>query len=154
MSTFYKLVSFAAFILASFTGNTQTIVKGRLIDAITKEPVYGASIHCTDPGCTCGCLTTATGEFEIVCKDCKTLSISSIGYVNQMIYVDKASSTILFAPSSSILNEVVVTASRGETVKRSQAPVAISTINTKLIQDTKATTADQLLNKVSGVNMV
>jgi iron complex outermembrane receptor protein len=32
--------------------------------------------------------------------------------------------------------------------------VAISTINTKLIQDTKATTADQLLNKVSGVNMV
>lgn len=51
------------------------------------------------------------------------------------------------------LQEVVVTANR-EGVKRSEAPVAITTINSKLIKDTRATSVDQLLNKVSGVNMV
>lgn len=51
------------------------------------------------------------------------------------------------------LQEVVVTANR-EGVKRSEAPIAITNINAKLIKDTRATSIDQLLNKVSGVNMV
>lgn len=54
----------------------------------------------------------------------------------------------------SILDQVVVSANRGEAVKRSQAPVAISIIDNKLIRDTRAISADQLLNKISGVNMV
>jgi outer membrane receptor protein involved in Fe transport len=53
----------------------------------------------------------------------------------------------------SILQEVVVSANR-EGVKRSEAPVAISRLSAKTIQETKATSIDQLLNKVSGVNMV
>ena len=35
--------------------------------------------------------------------------------------------------------------------KRTEAPVAIGTINTQTIADTKANQLDQLLNKVSGV---
>src|SRR5690242_20460343 len=54
---------------------------------------------------------------------------------------------------TSYLQQVVVTANR-EGVKRSQAPVAITSISSKTIKETKATTIDQLLNKVSGVNMV
>ena len=54
---------------------------------------------------------------------------------------------------SSYLQEVVVTANR-DGVKRSQAPVAITSISAKTIRETKATSIDQLLNKVSGVNMV
>jgi outer membrane receptor protein involved in Fe transport len=49
---------------------------------------------------------------------------------------------------------VVLSANRGEGVKRSEAPIAIATLNSKTIQDTKPTTIDQVLNKVSGVNMV
>jgi iron complex outermembrane recepter protein len=52
-----------------------------------------------------------------------------------------------------LLDEVVITANR-EGVKRSLAPVAISSISSKMITETKATSVDQLLNKVSGVNMV
>jgi outer membrane receptor protein involved in Fe transport len=51
------------------------------------------------------------------------------------------------------LQEVVITANR-EGVKRSEAPVAITNINAKMIKDARATSIDQLLNKVSGVNMV
>lgn len=57
------------------------------------------------------------------------------------------------AAFSSYMQEVVVTANR-DGVKRSQAPVAITSINAKTIRETKATSIDQLLNKVSGVNMV
>lgn len=54
----------------------------------------------------------------------------------------------------SLLDEVVVSANRGEAVKRSLAPVAISVLGNKVLQETKAISADQLLNKISGVNMV
>jgi outer membrane receptor protein involved in Fe transport len=51
------------------------------------------------------------------------------------------------------LQQVIVSASRSAQ-KRSDAPVAISTITTQTLQDTKANRLDQLLNKVSGVFMV
>lgn len=53
----------------------------------------------------------------------------------------------------SVLDEVVVSVNR-EGVKRSEAPVSITRLSSKTIQDAKATSVDQLLNKVSGVNMV
>src|SRR5688572_8707161 len=62
-----------------------------------------------------------------------------------------AQDTIL--PAHRYLDEVVVTANR-EGVKRSQAPVAITNLSSKIIKETKANSIDQLLNKVSGVNMV
>ena len=48
----------------------------------------------------------------------------------------------------------MLTANRGEGAKRSEAPVAITTITSKTLQDTKPTMAEQVLNKVSGVNMI
>ena len=141
--------------ICSHTSYAQAQVKGRVIDAVTREAIEGASIHCVDPGCDCGCTSNASGEYLINCKaNCKTISVSFIGYTTQTLSIENLRETILLVPSNSIMNEVVVSANRGETVKRSQAPIAISQINTKAIQDTKATTVDQLLNKISGVNMV
>jgi outer membrane cobalamin receptor len=57
------------------------------------------------------------------------------------------------SPHISKLDELVVTASR-TAQKRTEAPVAISTISSRTIADTKANQLDQLLNKVSGVFMV
>ena len=65
--------------------------------------------------------------------------------------VANAQDTII--PAQRYLDEVVVTANR-EGIKRSQAPVAITNLSAKTIKETKATSIDQLLNKVSGVNMV
>jgi iron complex outermembrane receptor protein len=51
------------------------------------------------------------------------------------------------------LDDIVVTANR-DLVKRTQTPIAIGSVSSKTINDTKATTIDQLVNKVSGVYMV
>ncbi|GAA0564885.1 TonB-dependent receptor [Chitinophaga japonensis] len=51
------------------------------------------------------------------------------------------------------LQQVIVSASRSAQ-KRSDAPIAISTITAKTLQDAKPNRLDQVLNKVSGVFMV
>ncbi len=107
-----------------------------------------------DEHCSCGCTSNIAGNFEMHCKDCRSLSVSFIGYTSQTISIGNFTSVIALAPSSSLLNEVVLSANRGETVKRSLAPIAIQQISAKTIQETKAISAEQLLNKVSGVNMV
>jgi outer membrane cobalamin receptor len=66
-------------------------------------------------------------------------------------HIASAQDTVM--PAQRFLDEVVVTANR-EGVKRSLAPIAISAISSKTIKDAKAISIDQLLNKVSGVNMV
>ncbi|MGZ8544870.1 MAG: TonB-dependent receptor, partial [Flavisolibacter sp.] len=81
------------------------------------------------------------------------LSVSFIGYQTSTVELS-ATQIIYLQPSASLLNEVVVTANRGDAVKRSLAPVAVASISARTIQDNKALSADQLLNKISGVNMV
>ena len=51
------------------------------------------------------------------------------------------------------LNEVVVTANRGN-ARHSEIPLAISKLSTQVINETKATSMDQLMNKIPGVLMV
>jgi iron complex outermembrane recepter protein len=154
MSKFYRIFLFFALLLAGFTAQAQTIVKGKIVDLSTREPVPGATIHCTEEGCKCGCVSNAAGEFEMKCMGCKTLSVSHIGYAVQTFAVSDKNITVSLSPASSQLQTVVLSANRGEGAKRSAAPVAITTISSKMLQETKATMADQLLNKVSGVNMV
>jgi outer membrane receptor protein involved in Fe transport len=142
-------------IVYGLMAHAQNVIKGKIIDAVTKEPVYGASVHCTDPDCPCGCTTNASGEFVMHCKpDCKNISVSFIGYAVQHVAIANIGTAIALTPSASLMNEVVISANRGETVKRSLAPVAISQISTRTIRETRATSVDQLLNKVSGVYMV
>ena len=154
MLCFYRIAITAALFLAAQVTCAQTYVKGKIIDATTKEPVAGATIHCTEAGCHCGCTTNATGEFEMKCTDCKLLAVSFIGYSSQQFPVSDKAFIVSLHPAVSRLQEVVLTANRGEAAKRSDAPVAITTISSSVLQDTRATMADQLLNKVSGVLMV
>jgi outer membrane receptor protein involved in Fe transport len=148
------MLAVAVFVLSTPHLSAQVTVKGKVIDAITKESVRGASIQCTDEGCRCGCITDAAGEFVMTCTDCKKLSVASIGYSAQQISLPGNNYIVSLTPEQSVLQEVVVSASRGEAVKRSLAPVAISLLGSKTIQDAKPTTVDQVLNKISGVNMV
>src|SRR5678809_454963 len=125
MSQLYRLFLLATVSLFSQNLVAQTIVKGKIIDASTKEPVAGASIHCADQGCICGCLTDASGAFEMKCTDCRTLSVSYIGYTTQRFAVSDNDYIVSLYPSSSQLQEIVLTANRGEGAKRWEAPVAI-----------------------------
>ena len=154
MLRFYKNIILAILLCIGTGTFAQTIVKGKIIDASTKEAVVGATIQCSNPNCKCGCTTNIFGEFEMKCSDCESHTVSSIGYLTQQFFMSPGYSVISLNQSATQLQQVVLTANRGEGAKRSEAPIAIATISNKTIQDSKPTMADQVLNKVSGVNMV
>jgi iron complex outermembrane recepter protein len=138
--------------LLSRNSFAQIIYKGRIIDAITKEAIAGASVNCCNN--KTGCTTNLTGSFSFVSKDhMPKVQVSFIGYETQNVQLSTDEQVISLLPGQSLMQEVVVSANR-EGMKRSQAPIAIATINAKTLQDAKAISFDQVLNKVSGVYMV
>lgn len=156
MSAIYRL-ALVLMILAAQPCLAQKKVSAILMDSLNKEPVHGATIQCTDSTCSSICTSNVLGNFEMNCRDCRTLKITHSSYLPLIIPVNQLtqSTTILrLQPNRGTLNEIIVTASRGERIKRADAPVAIGVISSASIQETKAQSADQLLNKISGVNMV
>jgi len=135
----------------------QKKVSANLIDSINNEPINGATIQCTNSTCNCSCVSETSGRFEMNCRDCRFLKITHTGYQSFIVPIEqllKTPGTLRLQPFAGSLNEIIVTASRGEKIKRTEAPIAIGLISTASIHETKAQSADQLLNKVSGVNMV
>lgn len=129
-------------------GNTQ-IIQGSVFDAVTKEPIVSATID-DDQGHKI--ISDISGHFKTE-TTARALKISCMGYQNKQVEVLEKELSIALQPSTNELQNVVVSANR-TAEKRSEAPVAIATISAKTIQDTKAQRLDQLVNKVSGVNMV
>lgn len=138
------IISF--FIGSNLFAQTSSLVYGKVYDSITKEAISSATI--TD-GTGHTTTSDASGNFHIAIT-AATLEISSVGYHNKIVKVVAGKVSIALQPSVNQLNEVVVSANR-TAEKRTEAPVAISTISRQVIQDTKAQRIDQLLNKASGV---
>lgn len=137
--------------LATFT-YAQIPVKGQVMDALTKEALVGVSLRLAQTAQ--GTLSTANGAFAFNAQSLDdSLTVSYIGYVTRKIPLRSHSLQIQLHPSASQLNQVVVSASR-EVQVRTETPIAISTISKQVLNETKAVSLDQVLNKVSGVYMV
>jgi outer membrane receptor protein involved in Fe transport len=132
----------------------QNNCSGKIIDAVTNEPVAHASIQIKNTNK--GTITNNKGEFSLPLTDTTTeLVISSLGY-HPVIITNTSlqkQGLISLQSNNNSLQEIVINASR-TAQKRSEAPVAIATISKQTMEDTKATRIDQLVNKISGVNMV
>lgn len=131
-----------------FSAAAQSLVSGKVFDAVSKEAISGATI-------TCGARTVVSdsyGKFFINAGD-GILKISSTGYVPASIEITGPGIAVALQPSANELTQVIVSANRTPQ-KRSEAPIAITVINKQTIEDAKAQRLDFLLNKVSGVNMV
>ncbi|NSL88495.1 TonB-dependent receptor [Chitinophaga sp. Mgbs1] len=129
-------------------------LQGRIADAQTREALPGVNIKMIPDGS--GCTANAQGKFSLpVRRQADSLQLSFMGYVTRKMTVTEAEhlSVIYLQPVSTNLNEVIVSSSRDKQY-RTEAPVAISTISPQTLQETKATTLDKVLNKVSGVYMV
>jgi len=122
--------------------------KGKIYDAASKEPLSGVTIKIADRMIYSG----VDGSFTLP-ENTLEIEISSIGYLTRKVKVQGAAVNIALERDNNQMQEVVVTANR-TAQKRSEAPVAISTISKQTIEDTKAQRMDQLINKVSGVFMV
>jgi iron complex outermembrane receptor protein len=138
------------FLLSLFTTTafSQTIT-GIITDAITHEPLAGVVITPTSGNAT---HTNLNGQFNIA-EGIKTITVAMVGYTGKTISINTNKISIQLEPSTVDLQPVVVSANR-EGQARQDAPIAISTINSTQIKDTKATALYQLLNKTAGVYMV
>jgi outer membrane receptor protein involved in Fe transport len=120
--------------------------KGKVYDADTKEPLSGATIKTGNSISQ----SESDGSFSVP-FEASEIEVSFTGYISQKI--TSGHLKIALKKSSNNMQEVVVSANR-TLQKRTEAPIAITTINKQTIDNTKAQRLDNLLNKVSGVFMV
>ncbi len=80
---------FIFLLLISLIGYTQNTITGKIIDAETKEPIYGASIYFD--GTTIGTISNDSGKFQLTIKKESDvpLIISSLGYKSELIQLQK-----------------------------------------------------------------
>ncbi|MGX5820463.1 TonB-dependent receptor [Chitinophaga lutea] len=123
--------------------------EGRVIDALSGEALAGASIRLLHKGA--GIHSDDGGRFLLAAGG-DSAEISLIGYQSRRLSLQPGM-VIRLEPSSTRLNEIIVSAGR-DRQPRTDAPVAISTISGKMLREAKATSLEQVLNKVAGVYMV
>jgi iron complex outermembrane recepter protein len=154
MKFFINWVTVFWVVLSGARSYGQTTCTGKVIDAATHEAVALASVQIKNTNQ--GTITNNKGEFSLPLTDTATdLLITSLGYQPVTISnpLSKKQWLISLQTNNNSLQEIVISASR-TAQKRSEAPVAIATISKQTMEDTKATRIDQLVNKISGVNMV
>ena len=112
--------------------NAQTLVKGKLLDAQTKEPLIGASVLVK--GTTVASSAGLDGTFKIkVPAGGKTLVITFIGYVTKEVDVSGADmGVIMLVSSTSSLKEVSVTS---DIAIDRKTPVAVSVLSAAFIDE-------------------
>jgi iron complex outermembrane receptor protein len=138
--------------LFCMAGQTQILFTGKVVDKNTNAPIPGVNI--LEQSMKNGTISKTDGSFSLmVTSEEAVVKFSFIGYISKTMKVKEAPPAIALEESFMELNQVVVSSSR-EAQARTETPIAISKISPKEIQEAKATSLDQLVNKVSGVYMV
>nr|WP_294787680.1 SusC/RagA family TonB-linked outer membrane protein [uncultured Flavobacterium sp.] len=124
----------------------QSKLEGTVIDAVTKDPVIGASVNIK--GTTHGVQTDFDGKFYFQTgqKFPYTLNISYLGYKKAEVIVDKNAVVIELVEEQNQLSEVVVTA-LGISKEKKSLGYTTQALKNKDIAETKET---NFLNSLSG----
>lgn len=129
----------------------QTIINGSVSDSKTGEAIPFVTIVNTKTNQ--GAITNGLGQYSIAAhENSDSLKISYIGYM-EITLLAQSSLNIQITPAPLSLDEVVISVNR-EQEKRTEAPIAISSISTEAIENVKSTTIGQILNQSPGINMV
>lgn len=130
----------------------QIQVKGRVLDAVSKEGIPGANISVK--GTTTGTITDFDGNYTISVNKDAVIVISFIGYVEQSILVKgRRQIDVLMKDDTQSLDEVVVVAYG--TKSKATITGALSSIDNKeLIKSPVASVTNVLAGSVPGVSSV
>lgn len=129
----------------------QTVLSGKIYNSLTKEALSGATIQLKEDNQII--ISDVNGFFSLPSNTSETLIISSIGYQDVEITIPSSGKlNIGLDPSIKELDELVITASR-IVQRRGDAPISITRISPKTINETKPRDLFELLNKVPGVVM-
>lgn len=131
----------------------QSKLEGTVIDAVTKEPIIGASINIK--GTTHGVQTDFDGKFYFQTgqKFPYTLVVSYLGYKKTEVVVNGNSVVIDLTQEQNALSEVVVTA-LGITKEKKSLGYTTQALKGKELSDTKETNfLNSLTGKLAGVRI-
>ncbi len=149
----HLFVSFIYLLIQSSSASGQSVIRGRILDAHTQEPLAGANV--TIPGGRVEA-TDARGQF-VLRSDVKIekISVSHTGYTTRTVDVTDATLelTVALTPTPFKFEEVVVTAKRGE-FKKDLVPQKIDVISRKDIERLVASDLTDILKKQSGVDVI
>jgi iron complex outermembrane receptor protein len=123
---------------------------GKVYDKQTKEPIVGATIHLNNGESIAQ--TNNDGHFECTVDNDASLTISAVGYKSQTVITTGNKCFVQLETDQKNLQAIIVTANR-EASKRAEAPIAISKLSPKLIDETKASSVYEVINKTPGVFM-
>ena len=138
--------------LAGQWAMAQVLVSGKVLDQQSGEALPGVSISVINSAM--GTVTDINGEFSFDLQDpSMLLSFTSLGYITQKIQAGKLPHRVILEPSLLDLAQVVVSAGGGRQL-RTDAPIAISKISPRMLEEAKAASLEQVINKVHGVYMV
>ena len=131
----------------------QSKLEGTVIDAVTKEPVIGASV--TIKGTTHGVLTDFDGKFYFQTgqKFPYTLLVSYLGYKKTETVVNQNSVVIDLTEEQNVLSEVVVTALGISKEKKSLGYTTQSLKNKDLENTKESNFLNNLTGKLAGVRI-
>ncbi len=151
-----KFILLITGILMSVTAVAQSVVKGKIMDASTRQPLE--NVHIILDNGKDGVITNKKGVFGFRFTQAKGyFTIERVGYQSEKISFKRKGKTtvlpvILMEPKTYSLNEINITAGL---VTNRETPVTVSTINARTI---KSQLGDQplplILNSVPGVYSV
>ncbi|KAF2509457.1 SusC/RagA family TonB-linked outer membrane protein [Flavobacterium zhairuonense] len=131
----------------------QSKLEGTVVDAVTKEPVIGASVNIK--GTTHGVVTDLDGKFffQTGQKFPYTLIISYLGYKKTEVVIQKNAVVIGLEQEQNALSEVVVTA-LGITKEKKSLGYTTQSLKGKELANTKETNfLNSLTGKLAGVRI-
>jgi len=131
---------------------TARVIKGKVTDAVTNEPVPGATVKVK--GTTTAVGTSQTGDYSISVTTPATLVFSFIGYDNKEVVVNNEEVVnVKMAESTQVLQDVVVTA-LGVTKQNRSIGYSVSTVKGASLTEVRQNSfVNSLEGRVAGVNV-
>ena len=133
-----------------------SVVKGKIIDADTGEPLTGANIVANTSQ---GAVSGTKGDYILLLKPGRTqIKYQHIGYKTVIKTVDLALNDTLVIDISMVtditmLDEIVVTAGKYEQ-KLSDVTVSLDILKPRRIAVTNATSMDMIINQMPGIDIL
>jgi len=139
-------------IVSSLVVTAQTKHTGKVISSDDKQPVVGASVRIK--GTNTGSVTDVNGDFTLSLSPGNVIEISYIGYITKDVTVKGGEFiTISLDPSSSTLNEVVVTGYTSQLKKDISG--SVGTVDVSDAKKIPVSSSEELLQgNVSGVTVI
>jgi len=148
-----KNILFLGLLLMSFTVQSQTVVKGKIVDASNGDGLIGANILIK--GTTDGNITDFDGFFEIKTTQefPLTLVASYLGYIEKEIYLESNSNTTIALEENSVTVDVVEVKASRISEENKKSPLTVEALDNIAIKETPASDFYSGLGALKGVDL-